>query len=449
MKDEKLEKIHFIGIGGIGMSALASYFILKNKKVSGYDKIQSPITEKLKKEGATIFHKDELHLIDNIEKIDLVVYTPAISENKQLKYFQENNFRIQKRSEVLGNISNIYQTIAVAGTHGKTTTCSIIAHILKVSNQHGACFIGGVTTNYDSNFLFGKGNLSVIEADEFDKSFLKLNPDSIVLTSMDADHLDIYKTEENIQNNFVEFAKKLEDKRKLIVEEKISPLFQNNLSYGFNEFNDLQVLNVKIINGCYQFNIKYKKEIFDGFSLKMLGNHNLLNTAGAILSCLEVGISLEIIKNALNSYSGVKRRFELHLNNTNFVYIDDYAHHPNEITSLLVAVKEFYPEKKIIGVFQPHLYSRTRDFLNEFAQSLAVLDQLFLLPIYAAREKQIQGVTSSALLELIKIENKKLIESKFELFKDLNKEEDFLLLTIGAGDIDLWVNDILKYLKTR
>ena len=206
MNGEKLEKIHFIGIGGIGMSALASYFISKKLKVSGYDKILSPITEKLKKEGATIFHNDELTLIDNIEKIDLVVYTPAIDDdNNQLKYFYKNNYNILKRSDVLGDISNLYRTIAVAGTHGKTTTSSIIAHILKVSKKQGACFIGGVTSNYESNLILGKGNFSVMEADEFDQSFLKLNPDTIVLTSMDSDHLDVYKTEENIQKNYIIF----------------------------------------------------------------------------------------------------------------------------------------------------------------------------------------------------------------------------------------------------
>ncbi len=450
MNGEKLEKIHFIGIGGIGMSALASYFISKKLKVSGYDKILSPITEKLKKEGATIFHNDELTLIDNIEKIDLVVYTPAIDDdNNQLKYFYKNNYNILKRSDVLGDISNLYRTIAVAGTHGKTTTSSIIAHILKVSKKQGACFIGGVTSNYESNLILGKGNFSVMEADEFDQSFLKLNPDTIVLTSMDSDHLDVYKTEENIQKNYIEFTKKLKNKRKLIVEESIHSLFQNNLSYGFSDFNDLQIFNIIINNGYYEFDVKYKNEVFKDFSLKMPGKHNLLNTAGAILSTLELGISIDKIKDALDSYKGVKRRFELHLNKPKLVYIDDYAHHPNEIRALLHAVKEFYPSKKIIGIFQPHLFSRTKDFLKDFAKSLSDLDHLFLLPIYPAREKPIKGVNSSVLLDLVKLDNKKLIKSKSELFTDLDKEEDFILLTIGAGDIDLWVNDIFKYLNSK
>ena len=303
-----------------------------------------------------------------------------------------------KRSDVLGDISRLFKTIAVAGTHGKTTTSSIVAHILRKSNQDGVCFIGGITSNYNSNFLLGKGDLSVMEADEYDRSFLKLSPHTIVLTSMDADHLDIYDNKETLQSSFYDFTELLENKKKLIVEEGLKNLFENNLTYGFDIESNLQILNIKIIDSCYQFDIKYRNKIYNNFIFKMPGKYNLLNAAGAILSCLENEINMDDIRSALQSYKGVKRRFDVHIESSKIVYIDDYAHHPSEISALLNAVKEFYPNKKLIGLFQPHLYSRTRDFLKDFSSSLSSLDELFLLPIYPAREKPIDGINSSLLL---------------------------------------------------
>lgn len=447
MQETELRKVHFIGIGGIGMSALAHYFISKNINVSGYDKVKSEITQNLENKGAKIFYEDNLNLIDGIKNIDLVIYTPAIGEeNNQLKYFSNYSIPLLKRSEVLGDISRLYKTIAVAGTHGKTTTSSIIAHILRTSNLDGVCFIGGITSNYNSNFLLGKGVLSVMEADEYDRSFLKLSPHTIVLTSMDADHLDIYDNKETLQSSFYNFTDLLENKKKLIVEEGLKNLFENNLTYGFNSESNLQILNIKIINSCYQFDIKYRSKIYNNFSFKMPGKYNLLNAAGAVLSCLENEINMDDIRSALHSYKGVKRRFDIHVENSEIVYIDDYAHHPSEISALLSAVKEFYPNKKTIGVFQPHLYSRTRDFLKDFSSSLSSLDELFLLPIYPAREKPIKGINSSLLLSKVPLLKKQIISSESDLFSQLDAKNSYVLLTIGAGDIDEWVPSIIDYI---
>ena len=447
MQETELRKVHFIGIGGIGMSALAHYFMSKNINVSGYDKVKSEITQNLVNKGAKIFYEDNLNLIDGIKNIDLVIYTPAIGEeNNQLKYFSNYSIPLLKRSEVLGDISRLYKTIAVAGTHGKTTTSSIIAHILRTSNLDGVCFIGGITSNYNSNFLLGKGVLSVMEADEYDRSFLKLSPHTIVLTSMDADHLDIYDNKETLQSSFYNFTDLLENKKKLIVEEGLKNLFENNLTYGFNSESNLQILNIKIINSCYQFDIKYRSKIYNNFSFKMPGKYNLLNAAGAVLSCLENEINMDDIRSALHSYKGVKRRFDIHVENSEIVYIDDYAHHPSEISALLSAVKEFYPNKKTIGVFQPHLYSRTRDFLKDFSSSLSSLDELFLLPIYPAREKPIKGINSSLLLSKVPLLKKQIISSESDLFSQLDAKNSYVLLTIGAGDIDEWVPSIIDYI---
>ena len=326
---------------------------------------------------------------------------------------------------------------------------SIVAHILRTSNQDGVCFIGGISSNYNSNFLLGKGVLSVMEADEYDRSFLKLSPHSIVLTSMDADHLDIYNDKETLQSSFYNFTELLENKKKLIVEEGLKNLFKNNLTYGFNSESNLQILNIKILDSCYQFDIKYRNKIYNNFSFKMPGKYNLLNAAGAVLSCLENEINMDDIRSALHSYKGVKRRFDIHVENSEIVYIDDYAHHPSEISALLNAVKEFYPNKKTIGLFQPHLYSRTRDFLQDFSSSLSSLDELFLLPIYPAREKPIEGINSSLLLSKVPLLKKQIISSENDLFSQLDSKNSFVLLTIGAGDIDEWVPSIIDYINKR
>ena len=445
MNLDNFKSIYFIGIGGIGMSALAHYFVNQGAKVSGYDRSKTELTIELEKVGVEISYDENIDSLKDLQNIQLVIFTPAIdSKNIYFEYFKKSQVPLLKRSQILGEITKPLDTIAVAGTHGKTTTSSIIAHILTSDNKDGLCFIGGITSNYKSNFLIGKGNFSVVEADEYDRSFMNLFPDTIVLTSMDADHLDIYENQDSLVNAFKDFTNLLSDNKKLIVEENITHLFQENLSYGFKKDNDLQIINIQIKEGLYLFDIIFKNQTYENFVFKMPGSYNLLNAAGSILACLINGITVESIKNGLKSYLGVKRRFDIQLSLPKLIYIDDYAHHPKEIDSLLSAVKSFYPQKFVVGVFQPHLFSRTRDFMDYFAESLSGFDEIFLLPIYPAREAPIEGIDSSVLMQKIKNTNKRLINSVDELFNFLNREIDMVLLTIGAGDIDKWPEQIKK-----
>jgi UDP-N-acetylmuramate--alanine ligase len=445
MNLDNYKSIYFIGIGGIGMSALAHYFVTQGAKVSGYDRIKTELTKELEKIGVEISYDENIDSLKDLENIQLTIFTPAINpKNIYFEYFKNSQVPLLKRSQILGEITKPLDTIAVGGTHGKTTTSSIIAHILTSDNKNGLCFIGGIASNYKSNFLIGEGDFSVVEADEYDRSFMNLFPNTIVLTSMDADHLDIYENQDSLVNAFKDFTNLLSDNKKLIVEENISHLFQENLSYGFKKGNDLQIVNIQIKEGLYLFDIVFKNQTYENFEFKMPGSYNLLNAAGSILACLINGITVESIKNGLKSYSGVKRRFDIQLSLPKFTYIDDYAHHPKEIDSLLNAVKSFYPQKIIVGVFQPHLYSRTRDFMDYFAESLSGFDQIFLLPIYPAREAPIEGIDSSVLMQKIKNNNKRIISSVSELFNVINRDLDMVLLTIGAGDIDQWPKQIKK-----
>lgn len=445
MNLDNFKSIYFIGIGGIGMSALAHYFVNQGAKVSGYDRSKTELTIELEKVGIEISYDENIDSLKDLQNIQLVIFTPAIdSKNIYFEYFKKSQVPLLKRSQILGEITKPLDTIAVAGTHGKTTTSSIIAHILTSDNKDGLCFIGGITSNYKSNFLTGKGNFSVVEADEYDRSFMNLFPDTIVLTSMDADHLDIYENKDFLVEAFKDFTNLLSDNKKLIVEENISHFFKENLSYGFKKDNDLQIINVQIKEGLYLFDIVFNNQTYENFVFKMPGSYNLLNAAGSILACLINGITVDSIKNGLQSYSGVKRRFDVQLSLPKLIYIDDYAHHPKEIDSLLSAVKSFYPQKFVVGVFQPHLFSRTRDFMDYFAESLSGFDQIFLLPIYPAREAPIEGIDSSVLIQKIKNNNKRIINSVSELFNFINRDLDMVLLTIGAGDIDQWPKQIKK-----
>lgn len=445
MNLDNFKSIYFIGIGGIGMSALAHYFVNQGAKVSGYDRSKTELTKELEKVGVEISYDENIDSLKDLQNIQLVIFTPAIdSKNIYFEYFKKSQVPLLKRSQILGEITKPLDTIAVAGTHGKTTTSSIIAHILTSDNKDGLCFIGGITSNYKSNFLTGKGNFSVVEADEYDRSFMNLFPDTIVLTSMDADHLDIYENKDFLVEAFKDFTNLLSDNKKLIVEENISHFFKENLSYGFKKDNDLQIINVQIKEGLYLFDIVFNNQTYENFVFKMPGSYNLLNAAGSILACLINGITVDSIKNGLQSYSGVKRRFDVQLSLPKLIYIDDYAHHPKEIDSLLSAVKSFYPQKFVVGVFQPHLFSRTRDFMDYFAESLSGFDQIFLLPIYPAREAPIEGIDSSVLIQKIKNNNKRIINSVSELFNFINRDLDMVLLTIGAGDIDQWPKQIKK-----
>lgn len=445
MNLDNFKSIYFIGIGGIGMSALAHYFVNQGAKVSGYDRNKTELTKELENIGVEISYDEKIDFLEDVKNIQLAIFTPAINhENIYFEYFKKSQVPLLKRSQILGEITKSLDTIAVAGTHGKTTTSSIIAHILTSDNKDGLSFIGGITSNYKSNFSIGEGDFSVVEADEYDRSFMNLSPNTIVLTSMDADHLDIYDNKDSLVRAFKDFTNLLSDNKKLIVEENISHFFEANLSYGFKKDNDLQIINIQIKEGLYLFDIVFKNQTYENFLFKMPGDYNLLNAAGSILACLINGITVESIKRGLQSYSGVKRRFDIQLSLPKLIYIDDYAHHPKEIDSLLGAVKSFYPNKFVVGVFQPHLFSRTRDFMDYFAESLSGFDQIFLLPIYPAREAPIKGVDSFVLMQKIKNKNKRIINSVSELFSFLNRDLDMVLLTIGAGDIDQWPKKIKK-----
>lgn len=445
MNLDNFKSIYFIGIGGIGMSALAHYFVSQGAKVSGYDRNKTELTKELENIGVEISYDEKKDFLEDVQNIQLAIFTPAINpKNIYFEYFKKSKVPLLKRSQILGEITKSQDTIAVAGTHGKTTTSSIIAHILTSDNKDGLCFIGGITSNYKANFSIGEGNFSVVEADEYDRSFMNLFPNTIVLTSMDADHLDVYENKDSLVEAFKDFTNLLSDNKKLIVEENISHFFEKNLSYGFKKDNDLQIINIQIKKGLYLFDIVFKNQIYENFVFKMPGSYNLLNAAGSILACLINGITVESIKKGLQSYAGVKRRFDVQLSLPKLIYIDDYAHHPKEIDSLLGAVKSFYPQKFVVGVFQPHLFSRTRDFMDYFAESLSEFDQIFLLPIYPAREAPIVGVDSSVLIQKIKNNNKRIINSVSELFSFLNRDLDMVLLTIGAGDIDQWPKQIKK-----
>ena len=448
MNLEGINRVHFIGIGGIGMSALAKFFLYKGVVVSGYDRSKTEITLALSDLGSQIIYDDEISLIQNVESVDLVVYTPAISsDNIQLNHFTKTDIPIHKRAYVLGEITKSYQTLAVAGTHGKTTTSSIVAHLLQQNNCGGVSFLGGICTNYNSNILLQEGKNAVVEADEYDRSFLHLHPSAIILTSMDPDHLDIYGDEASVIEGFKLFVDLLKNKDGLYVQEDLKNQFPNALTYGYQTTSTLFVSDVRLKDGCYLFNVNYRGVVYENFEFHLPGRHNLLNAAGAILSCLEWGVSFEKLKSALANFKGVKRRFDIHHNDGQRVYVDDYAHHPNEIKVLYEGLREFYPEHKLIGVFQPHLYSRTRDFLLEFQTVLSEFDTLFVMPIYPARELPIEGINAEALLEGIEMDKKSLLVSEDDLYMALKQEEKFVVSTIGAGDIDRLIHPLKSFLS--
>lgn len=430
-----IHNVYFIGIGGIGMSALACYFNEIGKKVAGYDKTPSKITSNLEKSGIDIHFEDSLDLIPNNFKNNsetLVVYTPAVNKShKEFNYFNSNSFLVRKRAEVLGMITKNTFCFAVAGTHGKTTTSSVLGHLLKVCNAEMTAFLGGITENYSSNLILNGSEISVVEADEFDRSFLQLSPNVACITSMDADHLDIYGKADELEKSFIEFADKLSDKNKLFIKYGL-PL--KGITYGVNQAADYSIFDVKIFNGVYCFKIKTPKEIVSGLQFNLPGEHNLNNALVAFAMAYDYGFNTEKLIEGLSTFKGVERRFTQHIKTDNLVYIDDYAHHPTEINAVYHAVSEMYPEEKVMVVFQPHLYSRTNDFIDDFAVSLSQFDELCLLDIYPARELPIPGVTSEWLLSKITLEKKKIIDKK-DIFSEISNSNAKIILTIGAGDI--------------
>ena len=444
MDFNSIHNVYFIGIGGIGMSALARYFVANNKCVAGYDKTRTEITDGLLELGI------DIHFEDSIEQINksffdkdhtLVVYTPAVpAAHSELVYFMKNDFKVMKRSKVLGLITENTFCLAIAGTHGKTTTTSILGHLLYECNESVTAFLGGISENYNSNFISNGTEVTVVEADEFDRSFLTLRPNMACITSMDADHLDIYGEAETLKNSFKDFANCLKPNGRLFVKNGL-PIA--GITYGIEDSSDYSIQNIKIENGTYIFDVKTPKTVLENLKFNLPGRHNLSNALIALAMAVEYGCPHQQLAKALASYKGVKRRFTYHIKTEDFVFIDDYAHHPQEINAVHQAVREMYPHKKVLAIFQPHLYSRTRDFVDEFAQSLSKFDAVMLLDIYPARERPIEGVTSEWLLGKINTHNKLLVK-KSELIHKIRESEAQVVLTLGAGDIGEEVKHIKK-----
>ena len=444
-----LKNVFFIGIGGIGMSAIARYFHRLGKNVAGYDKTRTHLTDELEAEGIAIHFEDNLELISKAffdKEETFVVITPAIPKNhSEWNYFIDNNFEIKKRAEVLGLITENSFCFAVSGTHGKTTTSSMLAHILFQNKVDVTSFLGGVLENYNSN-LVGEGKtVTVVEADEFDRSFLHLHPNIACVISNDADHLDIYGTNDEIKKSFQEFADKVSDKENLFVADHVAI---EGTKVGINSDVNIVAENLKIENGMRVFDLRFEDETIKDIHLQMPGEHNVLNASLAISMARKYGLTADQIKDALATFSGVRRRFSFKVRNEDCVYIDDYAHHPTEINAVYDAVRELYPNKKIVAVFQPHLFSRTNDFMDDFATSLSKFDEIYLLDIYPARELPMEGVTSQVLLDKMKNENKFLI-SKEQLIQFVSETNEEVLVTIGAGDIGEMVDEIKEILENR
>ena len=427
------------------MSALARYYHSYGCTVAGYDRTPSPLTQQLENEGMAIHYEDNPNLLPAL--IDIVIYTPAVPKDlKEFEVLRQRGIPILKRAEALGNISQDHFTIAVAGTHGKTTTTAMVAHILNQCGKNTTAFIGGIANNFNSNLLLGEGKDSILvaEADEFDRSFLHLHPNISIINSIDSDHLDIYGDRKHLVVGFNDFAQLT--KSKVIVKEGLAIETDRDIRFGFGDGCDYRAEITKSEKGITDFMIVgegQKTEV----RLPMAGNHNVLNATAAFIAARQIGLEPEAIAEALATFMGVKRRFDIHVNNERHCYIDDYAHHPEEIRSCLTAVRTSFPDKRITLVFQPHLFSRTRDFMDEFASVLALADELILLDIYPARELPIEGITSEALLNKVQMTSKRICQ-KSELINLIDREKPELLITMGAGDIDRFVEPLEKLIKT-
>lgn len=448
MELELIKRVYFVGVGGIGMSALARYFKKRGCQVSGYDKTRTILTSALEDEGIQINYTDALTALqdDYLVKDEetLVVYTPAIPKDSVLlNYFRDHGFDLQKRSQVLGIISRGQFCIAVAGTHGKTTTSTIIAHILTDSGYGCTAFLGGIATNYGSNFLIGDNDVVVVEADEYDRSFLTLHPDIAVITSMDADHLDIYGDAAQLHESFYLFAGQLKEGGTLFVKEGL-PL-SSGISYSAGSASQVRSENIRVENGDFVFDYTDAEVSIPDIKSMLPGKHNVENTTVAIAAALKLGIAAEKVKAAVAGFRGVKRRFEYIVREDKHIYIDDYAHHPEELRACFHAVRQLYPEKKLTVIFQPHLFSRTRDFAAEFAEVLSTVDELLLLDIYPARELPIDGVTSAWLLEQMTL-SACAVYTKEQVLGYASEIQPELLLTVGAGDIDTLIQPLKNIL---
>jgi UDP-N-acetylmuramate--alanine ligase len=460
MKILEYKLYYFLGIGGIGMSALARYFKHYGKEVLGYDKTSTALTMSLDSEGIPCHFTEDVLFLQSMlgrykkEEI-LVVYTPAVpTDNRELEHVRKSGVRLAKRSEVLGDITTSFKTIAIAGTHGKTTTTTLVTHLLKSAGINCFSFMGGISKNYNTNLLLGDSSKDcyvIVEADEYDRSFLTLHPEIAVITSVDADHLDIYGDAEHVKEGYTLFAGQVKETGTLIVKKNVDndlSLTGKRLIYSLNLDTEYCADSISIENAQFFYNIKSPVEPINRATLGLPGLHNIENSIAAVAIAQQLGIKGEVIKEALRSFSGVKRRFDYRIKSAGLVYIDDYAHHPEELKATIGSVKKLYPGSKITGIFQPHLFSRTRDFVDGFAESLSMLDECILLDIYPAREKPISGVTSKWLLDKVGIADKKLM-SKEELLAEMEGSPREVVLTMGAGDIDTLVEPIELILKKR
>lgn len=453
---ENIGKIYFIGIGGIGMSALARYFAFHGKKVSGYDRTETPLTKQLESEGIKVVHQDDESLAP--EDAQMVVYTPAIpAEHPQLKYYLNNNYPVLKRSEVLGMITQSSFNICVAGTHGKTTISTMIAHILRDTGYGCNAFLGGISANYNSNFWSSERNMCVIEADEYDRSFLKLSPNMAIISAMDADHLDIYGTEKAMQDSFIEFSGKIKSDGLLFMKEGLARMDEfrapKKITYSLKKNADIKADNIRVVNGFYIFDVKLKNELIEDVALNMGGLHNVENASVAIGVARQLNIDTEAIKLAVEDFKGVKRRFEYIIKRKQLVFIDDYAHHPEELGTLIKSAMHLFPDKRCTVIFQPHLFTRTRDLAKEFAATLDQAQEVIVLPIYPARELPLPGVTSETITDKMKNEHTRILDKKMTInyLKELAIKGELsnrLIITAGAGDIDTLVDPIKKILSS-
>lgn len=450
MELDNIKKVYFVGIGGIGMSAIARYFVKRGCIVCGYDKTRTNLTASLEQEDILISYTDEVSAVQqefiNPDTETLIVYTPAIPKDSLiLNHFRNQGYVLKKRSEVLGIISKGQFCIAVAGTHGKTTTSSIIAHILTDTGYGCTAFLGGIAANYNSNFLIGDNNVVVVEADEYDRSFLTLHPDISVVTSMDADHLDIYGDSSQLEESFRLFASQLKDGGKLFVKNGLQ--LQGGITYSAGKEARVKAKNIRVEDASFVFDYEDSDVSIKSIRLHLPGIHNVENATAAIAAALELGIDPEKIKRAIANFKGVKRRFEYIVNTGSRIYIDDYAHHPEELKACFAAVRLLYPQKKLTVIFQPHLYTRTRDFADDFAKVLSTVDELILLEIYPARELPLEGINSTYLLNKIELTEKEIC-GKDLVLESIGIKNPELLLTVGAGDIDTLIEP-LKNLLTN
>jgi UDP-N-acetylmuramate--alanine ligase len=444
MKFNELNTIYFLGIGGIGMSALARYFKIQGVDIHGYDRTPSQLSRELEAEGMKIHYQENPAMIP--EQTDLVIYTPAIPQNNaEWIYIQEKKFQVLKRSAVLGKLTTGKFTIAVAGTHGKTSITTTIAHLLQQLEIPFSALIGGIGKNFNSNMITHKdARYMLVEADEFDKSFLQLNPDIAIISSMDADHLDIYQNHQYMQETFDQFAQNIKANGLLISRYGLPIITdKQNLTYGIDDRADLSAMNIHVHQGRFCFDLLMNNNRISQVIMGVPGRHNIENALAALSVISAINLDMMKASKALTTYQGVNRRFDIRINNKEVTYIDDYAHHPEELKACINATRELFPGRHITGIFQPHLFSRTRDLMQEFAESLALLDELVLLPIYPAREEPIPGITSDALFEKIKLDKKHLLD-KTAMLEWLDNNKPDILLTLGAGDIDRLVEPIEK-----